>query len=274
MIPPGRVRRFAVALGLVAFGAAACDDGAPATPVAPPPPEPRPPPVELPADPEALFLVIELGGGFVPIEYSLGQPPVFALSVAGELWSRAPVPEIYPGPLVPRILHSRVAEADFEGVLELLAELRLAELAVGELETIRQPEGGPILADAPPLEVPTPRAAATSSSRRTVRSTTAIHAYASSAAWSGGSTGRWTPPRGNGAGTASRSGSARTPTLTPSFCSSSRGRSRSPLTTRTASSARSSRDRRPRPCSESSSRPITPIAGSAGVLSTSCSRAG
>lgn len=94
-----------------------------------------------------------MDGGFVPIEYSLGLPPVFALSVAGDLWSRAPVPEIYPGPLVPGILHSGVAEPDFDAVLGLILDLALPDLPVDEMELIRQPADGPTLADAPGVEV-------------------------------------------------------------------------------------------------------------------------
>lgn len=155
--PASRTQAFGtgLALALLALGGGpACDGGAtPTAPPLPPPVAPPPPPVELPADPDALFLVVEMGGGFVPIEYSLGQPPLFALSVGGELWSRAPVPEIYPGPLVPGILHSRIGEEAFDTVLGFIAELGLPDVAVDELEMIRQPEDGPILADAPGVEV-------------------------------------------------------------------------------------------------------------------------
>lgn len=138
---------------LLVMGGAGCGNGAqPTAPVTPPVPPPSPV-VELPADPEVLFLVIDMRGGFMPIGYTLGLPPLFALSVAGELWSRAPVPEIYPGPLVPGIVHSRVDPAGVQTVLRLIAELGLPDVAVDDLEMIRQPEDGPILADAPGVEV-------------------------------------------------------------------------------------------------------------------------
>lgn len=141
----------AATLLAAAFGAPGCAGEPAAPPTSPAPPTGEPPPAfELPEDPDALFLVIWQGPGFAPIEYVLGRPPLHALSVDGDLWSEGPIPEIYPGPLLPSILHAGISSADVAAVVERIVEIGLHEV---EDERIEQPASGPVLADAPALSL-------------------------------------------------------------------------------------------------------------------------
>ncbi len=155
---PARFGRFGwppaiLCVGLLTFGCG--DDADPVTPTAPvtpptaPPPDPEPG-LDLPTDPDALFLVLWEGPSFTPIEYALGQPPLYALSGAGNLWSEGPVIAIYPGPLLPSIQLAEIHGDDFDAVLELIQEIGLHEL---DEERIEQPSDRPVLADAPALDV-------------------------------------------------------------------------------------------------------------------------
>lgn len=138
----------------LALGAGCGSDEAPA-PTAPPPPEPPPvgpPPatLELPADPEVFFLEIWQLPGFVPIEYALGRPPRYAVTVGGEFYYEGPTIEIFPGPLLPNIQRGQLSEADLDGVIEAAAATGISQL--GEVN-IPQPTTGPVIADAPTYEV-------------------------------------------------------------------------------------------------------------------------
>ena len=140
---------------LLAFAGGCGSDDAPA-PTAPPPPEPPPvgPPPEtldLPDDPGHFFLEIWDGPGFVPVEYSLGRPPRYALTVGGDLYYEGPTITIFPGPLLPNIQRGAIAEESVASIIGATAATRVSQVD-GE-EDIPQPASGPILADAPTLEV-------------------------------------------------------------------------------------------------------------------------
>ncbi len=144
-----------LALFVVLAAAAGCgSDDAPA-PTAPPPPEPPPvgpPPatLDLPDDAGHFFLEVWEGPAFVPIEYLLGRPPQYALTVGGELFYEGPTIAIFPGPLLPNIQQASVSEADLAAIIEATAATGVSQ--VGE-ENIPQPESGPIIADIPATEI-------------------------------------------------------------------------------------------------------------------------
>lgn len=142
-----------LAVLLVLAGGCGSDD-APA-PTAPPPPEPPPvgpPPatLDLPDDAGHFFLEVWEGPAFVPIEYLVGRPPQYALTVGGDLFYEGPTIEIFPGPLLPNIQQGSVSEADLAAIMEATAATGVSQ--VGE-ENIPQPESGPIIADIPAIEI-------------------------------------------------------------------------------------------------------------------------
>ena len=107
---------------LLALATGCGSDDAPA-PTAPPPPEPPPvgpPPntLDLPDDPGHFFLEVWEGPGFVPIEYSLGRPPRYAVTVGGELYNEGPTIQIFPGPLLPNIQVGRLLAEDLAAIIE------------------------------------------------------------------------------------------------------------------------------------------------------------
>lgn len=144
-------------LGLLFAVAAACgSDDAPAPTTPPPAPEPPPvgPPPEtldLPDDPAHFFVEIWELPGFVPIEYSLGRPPRYALTVGGDLFYEGPTIEIFPGPVLPNIQRGQTSEEHLAAIIEATAATGVSQVD-GE-EDIHQPASGPILADAPAFEL-------------------------------------------------------------------------------------------------------------------------
>ena len=139
---------------LLAVAAGCGSDEAPA-PTTPPPPEPPPvgpPPatLDLPDDPGHFFLEIWQGPGFVPIEYALGRPPQFAVTVGGEFYYEGAITEVFPGPLLPNIQYGQFSEENLVSVIEATAATGISQL--GEVN-IPQPPAGPVIADAPAHEV-------------------------------------------------------------------------------------------------------------------------
>lgn len=143
------------ALAILAALAGACgSDEAPA-PTAPPPPEPPPvgPPPEtldLPDDAGHFFLEVWEAPGFVPIEYSLGRPPRYAVNVRGELYYEGPTIAVFPGPLLPSIQVGEVSAEHLAAIIEATAATGISQL--GEVN-IPQPTTGPVIADAPAYEL-------------------------------------------------------------------------------------------------------------------------
>lgn len=143
-------------LACLCAGLAGCGaDDAPAPTTPPPPPEPPavgPPPdsLDLPDDSGHFFLEVWERPGFVPIEYSLGRPPRYALTVGGDLFYEGPTIEIFPGPLLPNIQRGQASDEDVASVIEATAATGVSQV---DEEDIRQPPSGPFIADAPTFEV-------------------------------------------------------------------------------------------------------------------------
>lgn len=136
------------------FATGCGSDDAPA-PTAPPPAEPPPvgpPPqtLDLPDDPGHFFLEVWEGPGFVPIEYSLGRPPRYAVTAGGELYYEGPKFQIFPGPLLPNIQVGQLLAEDLAAIIAATAATGISQL--GEVN-IPQPTTGPVIADAPTYEV-------------------------------------------------------------------------------------------------------------------------
>lgn len=144
----------ALSLMLAMAGGCGSDD---APPPATPSPSPEPPPVgpppntlDLPEDAGHFFLEIWDGPAFLPIEYLLGRPPRYALTVGGDLFYEGPTIEIFPGPLLPNIQHGTISSPDLAAVIEATAATGVSQAAE---ENIPQPVGGPIVADVPAIEI-------------------------------------------------------------------------------------------------------------------------
>jgi hypothetical protein len=74
------------------------------------------------------LLQIRSEGGFVPLEWSLGQGPTYTLLGDGRVISQGPVILIYPGPLLPNYQISQIAESEFDRILDLVDEIGLPEM--------------------------------------------------------------------------------------------------------------------------------------------------
>ena len=139
---------------LLAFAGGCGSEDAPA-PTAPPPPEPAPvgpspETLDLPDDAGHFFLEVWEGPGFVPIEYSLGRPPRYAVTVGGSFYYEGPTIEIFPGPLLPNIQRGQLSAEHLAAVIEATAATGISQ--IDELN-IPQPTTGPVIADAPMYEV-------------------------------------------------------------------------------------------------------------------------
>ncbi len=106
-----------------------CGSG-PSTPI--PPDE-----LQLPLAPEAFFLEVLEHPGFVPIEYSLNQPPRFAASVGGRLIVGGERSG-FPGAMLPPVSWLRVGRAAFDPIL---ASVGRSALPDAEDVVIQEPSG-------------------------------------------------------------------------------------------------------------------------------------
>src|SRR4029078_10674671 len=126
---------------LVALGLAACGDDSsgdeptgtppvvtvpsvdstvPPTTVSPPTTVPRG--FEHPHGPDDVIVRVAYEGGFVPVETMFLNLPTLLVSGDGHVFVQGPVPEIYPGPLLPNIQVSPVTEAGVQDLLQLADE--------------------------------------------------------------------------------------------------------------------------------------------------------
>ena len=96
------------------------------------------------------FLEIWEGPGFVPIEYRLGRPPRYAVTVGGDFFYEGPTIQIFPGLLLPNMQRGQLTDEDLGSVIAATAATGIS--MVGE-ENIRQPTTGPFIADAPTYEI-------------------------------------------------------------------------------------------------------------------------
>lgn len=79
-------------------------------------------------DPDAVIVRIDMGGGFVPIEYNLNLMAAYLLTGDGTLYSQGPMIEIYPGPMLPNIQRTGIGADGVEAVLDLVEALGLPEM--------------------------------------------------------------------------------------------------------------------------------------------------
>jgi hypothetical protein len=84
-----------------------------------------PTPEPSPADPDAVVLRIEVTGGFVPVGTILTELPVFTLYADGRVVTQGPIPEIYPGPLMPNLQVQIVTADDVEAIVAAAREAGL-----------------------------------------------------------------------------------------------------------------------------------------------------
>ncbi len=122
------MRRLLVALVLSGSG---CGAG----PGAPIPPDELA--LALPADPKAIFLEVRTHPGFVPIEYSLNQPPRFAATVGGNLIV-AGERTGFPAAMLPPVSWLSVGEAVLDPVIASVARSGLPRAGNA---VIREPSG-------------------------------------------------------------------------------------------------------------------------------------
>jgi hypothetical protein len=103
------------------------------TPATTPPTTPQSPPSTSPAGDGydhpagADDVVIEIGyeGGFVPAGTAFTQVPLLLISGDGRAINEGPIPEIYPGPLLPNLLERTITEAGVQTLLAKADELGL-----------------------------------------------------------------------------------------------------------------------------------------------------
>ena len=84
--------------------------------------------LKLNDDPASVLLVVKDEGGFVPIEFIVGQGPRLVLLRDGTLIVSGPQIEIFPQPLVPNYQSIKLGEEDMLFVLEELDALGFAEI--------------------------------------------------------------------------------------------------------------------------------------------------
>ena len=76
-------------------------------------------------DPDAPLLQVSLEGGLVPVEWILGQGPIYTLLSDGRLIMQGPTIAIYPGPLLPNYLVVQLGDEDMSSILDLVEEIGL-----------------------------------------------------------------------------------------------------------------------------------------------------
>jgi hypothetical protein len=80
--------------------------------------DPRSGGIDHPTGAGDLILRIHVGGGFVPVDYTLREIPFFSIYGDGRLITLGPQIEIYPGPALPNLLVTRVSEDGIQAILE------------------------------------------------------------------------------------------------------------------------------------------------------------
>ena len=83
---------------------------------------------EIPSDPDAPVLQVRSEGGFAPVEYVLSRGPTYTLLADGRLIHEGPVAAIYPGPLLPNYLVTRVNADQMNSVLDLVNRIGLPDM--------------------------------------------------------------------------------------------------------------------------------------------------
>ncbi|MGI8517970.1 MAG: hypothetical protein ACR2ME_06490 [Acidimicrobiia bacterium] len=84
--------------------------------------------LNLNEDPKSTLLVVESSGGFVPVEFIVGQGPSLVLQRDGTLVGPGPQIEIYPGPLLANWQESQLDDETMLFVLEELDAMGFVEI--------------------------------------------------------------------------------------------------------------------------------------------------
>jgi hypothetical protein len=79
---------------------------------------PRAEGIAHPTGPNDLILRVHVGGGFVPVDYTLREIPFFSIYGDGRLITLGPQIEIYPGPALPNLLVTQISEEGIQAILE------------------------------------------------------------------------------------------------------------------------------------------------------------
>lgn len=82
----------------------------------------------LPEDPEAPVLQVRSEGGFVPVEWALGNGPNYTLLSDGRLIYSGPIIMIFPGPLLPNYQVAQATGEQMRRVLELVEDMGLPQI--------------------------------------------------------------------------------------------------------------------------------------------------
>jgi hypothetical protein len=110
----------AAALVAVALLGAACggpnDDGSDGDPA-----------IAHPTAPDELVLRVDVGGGFLPVEYHLAQIPGVSIYGDGRMIMTGPVIEIYPAPALPNLQVRQLTEEALQAILRAARDAGLME---------------------------------------------------------------------------------------------------------------------------------------------------
>ncbi|MFN2483593.1 MAG: hypothetical protein ABR509_01470 [Candidatus Limnocylindria bacterium] len=87
-------------------------------------PDPSGEAIEHPSG-EAIVVRVDVGGGFVPIEFTLAALPPFTLLGDGRVIIQGPQTAIYPGPALPNLQQRRLSESGIQAVLRLISDTGL-----------------------------------------------------------------------------------------------------------------------------------------------------
>jgi hypothetical protein len=74
--------------------------------------------IDHPAGARELILRVHVGGGFVPVDYTLREIPFFSIYGDGRLVTLGPQIEIYPGPALPNLQVTHISEEGIQAILE------------------------------------------------------------------------------------------------------------------------------------------------------------
>lgn len=74
--------------------------------------------IERPTGANDLILRVDVGGGFIPVEYTLRSFPMLSIFGDGRLITQGPQIEIYPGPALPNLLVRTVSDEGVDAILE------------------------------------------------------------------------------------------------------------------------------------------------------------
>ena len=79
-------------------------------------------------DSDSVLLTVTSEGGFAPVGFGLDRMPRFMLMEDGRLIFQGPIPEIYPGPILPNVQETTVSDADRDEIERLIEDLGLAKI--------------------------------------------------------------------------------------------------------------------------------------------------